>query len=586
MKCLSQSLLFFLFATASLLVLASCDSESTGANRTLEVRADGVDELLGHEPGSRLHLEKEDRDALLVLLKGVWPSNRPLRFELARVVDADVFVPQREYEGDPHWISRAQVLSESGEVLWSQRINTLFQLLQFLNVILEDQSAVNLTVRQVAGLVETLYPELLEFAVKVPTGIPGGHTYRIELAEEPGAWQEVFSAKIDELVAQAEPSTIQAEVEDLVVTGPDEDRLTIVILGDGYRESERGRFEAHAQAVASRFLEASPMREHADLFNIRAIWTPSNDSGAGYDCNFQGAPPNCRQGFRDTFFDTAFVIPALMDRFNLQLGDVSDRVAMPIQIGKVFETAALGSYDDIVLISNSGKRAGFAGLYISLVTAFDSGTNFPDVAVHELGHSLGLLGDEYTVPGDSCYYNEPTIPLPANIGIIEEESVKWMDWLLENTPIPTPANLALEHPVGAYQGAYNCDFLVRPSHRCKMNSSRDDFCPVCAEQMVRRFYAFVAPPVNEGLDILRFSNELLRIRVPLRDEERYEVRWLIGGEEFHQGSTYSFGAAQLTRFESDQWVPVEVVVRNKTDFIRTPDNAIESTYRFEVRLRD
>lgn len=570
-----------LLALLLTLLSGGCDSESSRNARTLELQNDaGVP--LGSQPGDRLTLPKENRDAVLVILKGVWPTGQDFSMELVRVIDSDVFVPQREDEGDPHWISRARVTNATGEVLWSQRINTLYQLLQFLNRILEDQDAINLSVQQVAGLVQNLYPELLEFAVKVPTGLEGGATYTIEIADEPDRWREVFSAPIDELLAAAEPPAVEAEVIDLVTTGPDEDRLTLVILGDGYRTDQRQAFELDAQAVADTFLATTPMAEHRDLFNIKAVWTPSTESGASYDCTSS----NCEQGFKDTFFDTTFVIPALADRLNLPLNEVSDRVAMPIQIGKVFETAALGSYDDIVLISNSRKRSGFAGLYISLVTAFDARTNFPHVAVHELGHSLGLLGDEYMVPGDSCYYNEPLIPLPANIGKVQDNSVKWIDWLLENTPIPTPNSDASRFPVGAYQGAYNCDFLVRPSHRCKMNSSRDEFCSVCAEQMIRRFYSFVDPPKNEELTAVRVQEDLIRIRVPLRNEFNYEVIWSVDGVPIYLGETFSFRPGDLIEFDSNRWLPLDITVRNNTDFLRTQDEAVESTYHFEVRLSE
>ena len=582
----SLSLIFLLLLLLTT-GLVGCEENSALASRNLQLRISADHQPLGFTPGDQVQLEKENREALLVILKGVWPQNADLRMDLVRVIEADVFVAQRDYEGDPHWITRAQVRGADGEVLWSQRINSLSQLLEFLNIVIEDQSTVNLTIRQVAQLVEREYPQLLEFAVKVPTGIVGGETYVIEIANEAGQWREAASLPIADLVAAAQPTELDFEVDTIVATGPDEDRLTIAIIGDGYRASERGAFEADAQAVAERFLATSPMTEHADLFNIKTVWAPSQESGASYDCNFQGAPPGCEQGFRDTAFETTFVIPALMDRFNLPLGDVSDRVAMPIQIGKVFEAGAMAGYDDIVMISNSRKRAGFAGLYISLVTAYDNRASFPDVAVHELGHSLGLLGDEYMVPGDSCYFNEPLIPLPANIGELTNGEVKWSEWIAEGTPLPTPNNEALQYPVGAYEGAYNCDFLVRPSHRCKMNSSRDEFCSVCAEQMVRRFYAFIDPPLNETINISRLSEDQVRIRIPLRaDPERYEVIWSVNGAPIHLGSSFTFGPRNFLEVPSNTWVPMEVTVRNSSDFVHTRDEALESTYRFEVRLEE
>lgn len=577
--------LFFLILMSILSTGFGCLGDAA-ADRVMHLRADSESEELGFESGSRVHLDLKDRQALLMIVDGVLDSNGDHSIELDYVIDADVFVSRNSGEGDPHWITRAKVLDEQGEELWTQRVNSLFQLIEFLNLILEQQSDINLGPEQVYSLVKPRFPELLQFALKVPIGIEGGTTYVLELSQEGGSWLELGSYEIADLIAQAEPPSVDAELARLVESGPVEDRINVAIIGDGYNIQQRHLFEGDAQAVADRFLATSPMTEHADLFNITSIWTPSEEAGAGYDCNHGAAPAGCEQRFRDTVYETAFVIPAIIDELNIPLGEVSDRVAMPRNLAKVFETASLASYDEIILISNSAKRSGFAGLYVALVTSYDARLTFPDVAVHEVGHTLGLLGDEYMVAGDACYYNEPYVPLPANIGELVDGQIKWSDWLEEDTPLPTPDSMADEHLVGAYQGAYNCSDLVRPSHRCMMKRSGDDFCPICAEQMVRRFYSFVDPSPHQEFVGLRLAQNEIRLRAPVRDSDRYEVQWTVNGVPTFEGSSYRLNAGDLPEIPNSEWVSVEATVRNSSGIMRTRDDSVENYFRMEIKLED
>jgi hypothetical protein len=566
-----------------LVVSAACN-EGPGS---VELRDGSGDEPL------RLHYNEVhdlaspyDREALLLFLDGHITLSGVRSVEISHVLDAPVYAGPDDPQGDPHWITRSRVLDADGQTLWTQRVNSLFQLLEFLNVIIEEASPISISAAQVYELAAEEYPELIQFPVKIPHQLRGAHRYILDIQEEDGSWTELASYEIEELKEMAQPPSpdFEFEIETLVDSGPPSDRLNIAILGDGYTEEERHIFEGDAQAVAERFLETTPMVEHADLFNIHTVWTPSAESGAGYDCNRPNAPAECEQDFRDTIFETVFVIPALADRYGLPLGDVSDRVAMPVQLGRIFEVASLAHYDEIIFLSNSQKRSGFAGLYVALVTNFDDRINFPDVAVHEVGHTLGLLGDEYMVSGDACYFNEPIIPLPANIGLLGADTMKWEEWLKEDTPLPTEPHQAGQYPVGAYEGAYNCDFLYRPSLRCKMNRSTDEFCSVCSEQMVRRFYTLVDPLLNEPVRARLNNDDSLVVTLPIRDEERYVVDWLIDRElQIEQGPNLQISSKRLT---SQRWTTVSATVRNASDFVRKDEQLATSTVELELRLID
>src|SRR5690606_4880679 len=120
--------------------------------------------------------------------------------------------------------------------------NSLFQLLEFLNLLLAQQATVDLNANQVYALVRAQYPPLTQFATRVPTGVEGAQDYILELAQPDGSWVELGRFPIDELLEQAEPNSVDGEVDTIVESGPADDRMDIVILADGYTEEERALF--------------------------------------------------------------------------------------------------------------------------------------------------------------------------------------------------------------------------------------------------------------------------------------------------------------------------------------------------------
>ena len=88
-----------------------------------------------------------------------------------------------------------------------------------------------------------------------------------------------------------------------------------------------------------------------------------------------------------------------------------------------------------------------------------------ELVLHELGHSLGLLADEYGGPAppacDAAYE-----PPKANA---TKDLIKWTSWIDPSTPIPTYTT-APGLP-GLYSSAKYCDnTLFRPTYNSKMRS--------------------------------------------------------------------------------------------------------------------
>lgn len=559
----------------------------------VEVRSDSTTESIEVHQGSSWELSSEVRAAIPVIFDARLDDNDQFKVELAEAFDSTVYVGPSDDAGDPHQITRASVIDEADETVWTQRITSHYQWLEFLTPVIDEftPSGLNIGVDQLYDLAVEDYPELLRFPTKIPTELEGADRYLLEIKIDGEQWRQVAEFSIEEIKQQArEPDPdVDYEIENIVDNGPDDDRINIAIMGDGYTEQQREKFEKDAQAVAEQIIETSPIKEHIDLFNIQQIWTPSNESGAGYDCNHGNAPENCEQRFRDTPFRTTFVIPAIADEYGFSSDDISDRVAMPLDIGAIYEIAAEAAYDEVVLLSNTDKFSGFAGAYVAMVTNYDDRDRFPHTAVHELGHTLGLLGDEYYNSSDACYYHEPTIPLPVNIetsdaAADDDREIKWQEWVDEDAQLPTPSYLADRYDIAAFSPAYNCDFLVRPSENCKMNSSRDDFCAICAEQMVRRFYSVVSPAKSGGPQIEVTDDNTVDITAPVREDtatDRYEVVWTVDGQlQQTDAATLSLDRDSL---DNDEFTDISVTIRNTSEFLKTHDQVVESTFDFQIR---
>ncbi|MEZ4461427.1 MAG: M64 family metallopeptidase [bacterium] len=550
-----------------ILVLAACSSETSDAptNTSLDVLVDGVPaNVSGVQP-----TPVENGEARVAIFKGVVKPGNVYSAELLRTIDTPAYMDiDTGVDGDPFWITQASVEDANGNVLWTDRVNTMFQLLEFLELVVEQtgSSSLNLNRAQLYAFVGQQYPALLEFPVKVPVGIPGGKDFVLRVPNEDNVFVEVARVDIASAVENATPPLVEGKVTTLLQSGPASDRLDVVILGDGYRAEDEEAFDLDAQVIAERLQETEPYASQINMINIHKVFTPSVEKGAGYDCTGSATTDaGCKEDLRDTVFGTTFVITALADRLMLALGE-SDRVAMPLEIARIFDVAVQAQYDEVILISNAKRYSGFAGVYVALVTTFGGNRNLmADVAMHELGHSFGALGDEYQVDGDPCLFAEPRVPLPANIAAYTDDSFKWDRFFDGPVPIPTPTDRASEFPVGAYEGAYNCDFLYRPSRDCKMKSDESlPYCPVCTEQLVRRLYATTDPIVEPQVE--RLESGALKFSVVVASDN-LTATWFLNDAEFGTGPSVTVEGKDVDGSENT----LRVVVSDTSGRVRVED---------------
>lgn len=251
--------------------------------------------------------------------------------------------------------------------------------------------------------------------------------------------------------------------------GLSENRIDLVIMSDGYTSEEQQDFASDAQNAIDHLFGKTPSKQYREFFNIVTISTISNESGADHPATSE---------YVDTFYDCAYDCAGLGHLI------CCDYTTILSVAGTEYP-----AYDVALLLVNDHQYGGSGGTVAIVSTSPQSN----DIPFHEFGHSFAGLGDEYDnpYPGWVCEDIYPNISFTA-----DWNDLKWNHWVNENTPLPTPESAAVnnQEPVGAYEGAcYETVGLFRPVYECVMRSLNNDFCAVCAEQMVLSYYGFVEP---------------------------------------------------------------------------------------------
>jgi hypothetical protein len=263
----------------------------------------------------------------------------------------------------------------------------------------------------------------------------------------------------------------RAPVIEILKNGPPENRVDIVILPEGYTESELGLFINDCQSLVSSIFSFEPYTQLKDKFNAYAVWAPSEGSGSD--------SPNDSIEINTTF-NSSF------NTFGY------DRYCMTMSIHTVRDYAANAPYDQIYILVNSDKHGGGA-IYNFYALSTSRSLRSPKVFVHEFGHSFAGLADEYAFDNDFVdMHNKQVEPWEANISNLIDFDSKWKHMISSDTPVPTPATSKYRNVVGAFEGAgYMMKGMYRPEIDCLMRSfSTEKFCAVCTktiEKMVK-FY--------------------------------------------------------------------------------------------------
>lgn len=73
------------------------------------------------------------------------------------------------------------------------------------------------------------------------------------------------------------------EIEKIVDGGDPANRIDVVFMGDGYTSNERDQFFDDIRRLTDDMFNGETFRSYLPLFNIWAVFVPSNFSGIGYN---------------------------------------------------------------------------------------------------------------------------------------------------------------------------------------------------------------------------------------------------------------------------------------------------------------
>ena len=228
-------------------------------------------------------------------------------------------------------------------------------------------------------------------------------------------WRQAVDPK-DMFVHRAAPD--RQKVVAIEKNGESEDRVDVLLLGDGYTSAEMDKFLKDARRLTEEFFRHEPFRTNRSRFNIWAMCSPALESGISRP---------------STGIYRANPVGSTYDAFG------SERYVLTFGNRAMREIACWAPYEFVEILVNNETYGG-GGIYnlYATVSVDNDWANY--IFVHELGHHLAGLADEYyTSPVAYQPPPEMTEPWEPNVtALLHPPSLKWRDLVQPGTPIPTP----------------------------------------------------------------------------------------------------------------------------------------------------
>ncbi|TWT43968.1 IgA Peptidase M64 [Phycisphaerae bacterium RAS1] len=300
---------------------------------------------------------------------------------------------------------------------------------------------------------------------------------------------------------------IPAPCTTLLFNGPSSNRIDMVVVGDGYLNPQLAAYAAHTNNWINAFVAQQPFLAYSTFFNIHRVDVVSPESGVDHDPTYPI--------WRDTALGMGFWCSNI------------ERL-LCVTVGQAYAYAENApDVDAVIAVANSTKYGG-AGYTASDLATLSGGNSLAgEIAIHELGHSLGNLADEYDYADGTTYTGpEPIEPNASKLTAAQmtASGSKWATWIGFN-------NAAFDGNHSTYQGCRYYQFGVyRPTNSSKMRALGRPFNAVSVESLVIEMYKIVRPiddstPTGAPLN----GSETVWADVVQPADHNLTMRWLLDG---------------------------------------------------------
>ena len=307
-------------------------------------------------------------------------------------------------------------------------------------------------------------------------------------------------------------SPVSASGKVFTVQGhPHADGLHWVITGDGFTADQQQDLLRAAVAMAKSVTEAPELAPHARVLNVHVLAAVSEDSGV-----VSHGTRGHRTAFNATLGCSGVERVACLNW---------DRVFMALMAERV-------PFDAVGVVLNTDVYVGSASASGLIVSRHPLA---PAITLHEMGHLLAGLGDEYVDENAAGNlgrgYREGKFP---NVTTISDPSlIPWRHWFTDPARIPAAPG---EAGVGRFEGAfYSAHGFYRPTHDSVMRTLGGAMGAVNTEAWLRALYRAV-PPVSAAYPgqrvVTGHAGEWVEFEIASPwPAELLSIRWFVDGVE-------------------------------------------------------
>jgi len=296
------------------------------------------------------------------------------------------------------------------------------------------------------------------------------------------AFKDIWSVEIDpadKFIQKGQARVDPGALIKLHERGDPATKLDLLILGDGYTSGQRSKFERDAQRLLKVLFAASPFKERENDINVWGLVPASPESGISRPS--QGIHRRTPLG-------------ATYDAFD------SERYILTFENRTLRDIAANAPYDVMEILTNTQTYGG-GGIFNLYSTVAADSAWAPYIFVHEFGHHLAGLADEYYT-SQVAYLPSPTRiePWEPNVtALLDPARLKWKDLVTPGTPIPTPWPKE-------EQEAYDADYQKRRQAIRGANRPEAEMDALFREAMARSTEILAKSPYAKNVGAFEGAN--------------------------------------------------------------------------------